>query len=429
MKLILFTPVIKSSAIARMACLVGRKLIENGYNLTVVRTENSSCYGEPIHPFGLNIVAWSDFDEIYHLTKTADVLIYQIGNHYPFHEGGVFWLSKLSGIVCLHDFYLTHLFKGWAQNNLAQAQLILKTWYGEKITREFFSFKNRESFIEWSYQNAPMTEWLCSMAEAIITHSSWHVERILNSCPGSVSSVPLPYESLLGEATSSSPLKKNNEFYVLTIGHMNTNKRVKSVIQAIGKNRFLRKKITYNLVGHITEEMKINLLTFAKKLKVKILISGEVNDVELIKAIDKADLISCLRWPALETASASAIEAMLSAKPILVTNTGFYQEIPDKCAIKIDPKNEIKELTFTLEKLVNKPDDLKNIALKGYSWSKKNFMLDNYVSKLINIFSSSEKNKVILDAFQFFAKQIHHWGVDLDLIGKDTLIESLSFFE
>ena len=121
----------------------------------------------------------------------------------------------------------------------------------------------------------------------------------------------------------------DERFRVLTIGHVNTNKRAEAVIRAIGASSVLRERTVYRLVGAIRPEIADKLARLARETGVNITISGEVDDESMVDAIRQADVVSCLRWPALEAASASTIEALLYGKSTIVTDTGFYSEIPD----------------------------------------------------------------------------------------------------
>lgn len=161
------------------------------------------------------------------------------------------------------------------------------------------------------------------------------LDRVLNSCSGPVYVVPLAYDAPNVEEMDFDI--KKDKLYILTVGHVNTNKRAASVIKALGKSRSLSKKSVYQLIGSITSQMRKELTALAKKNKVDLIISGEVDNTILARAIVKADVVTCFRWPTLEAASASTIKALLYGKATVVTNAGFYSEIPDECTIKINP--------------------------------------------------------------------------------------------
>ena len=63
MKLVIFTPAVKTSAIGRMSSLVTHTLVAEGHKVTVVRTENESCLDKPTHNFGTELIVWNDFGE------------------------------------------------------------------------------------------------------------------------------------------------------------------------------------------------------------------------------------------------------------------------------------------------------------------------------------------------------------------------------
>jgi glycosyltransferase involved in cell wall biosynthesis len=427
MKLMLFTPVVKSSAIGRMACLITQKLIAYGHEIVVVRTEEECFFNQPIHNFGTELVSWCEFERVNTLAQSADALIYQIGDNYGFHQGCIVWLEQLSGIVCLHDFFLGNLFHRWAQAHRPEADAILRNWYTPEVADQFFSYKNGESFIEGMHATSPMTEWICSMAQSTITHSDWGIERVLNSCAGQVRVVPLAYESKLIKNNVSTA--KNDKLRILTVGHINKNKRAANVIRAIGKNRLLCKKVIYQLIGYITPETRAELSTLAKKQKVNLIISGEVDDAILIDALDQANVISCLRWPALEAASVSAIEALWYGKPTMVTSTGFYSQIPDECAIKINPENEISEIKTVLEKLQANPQHLKELGQCGQQWAMQTFTADNYALKLIEVVLVTIRTGITANSLNYFSKLMHAWGGNNELIDQKYLIEPLAIFD
>ncbi len=80
---------------------------------------------------------------------------------------------------------------------------------------------------------------------------------------------------------------------------------------------------------------RLESLIDTHQLRQSVVIHGEVNDPTLQAFLRDADVISCLRWPALEGASASTIEGMLAGKPVIVTDVGFYQTLPGSCVLKV----------------------------------------------------------------------------------------------
>ncbi len=428
MKIALFTPTIQESAIARMACLITRALVVQGHEVVIVRTENECLHSSTTHDFRAELIPWNDADKVSRLALDADTLVYQMGNNYDFHHGCLEWLPRFPGIVCLHDCFLGRLFFDWAKLHRPQADATLRTWYGAEVAQRFFGYDNDDAF-KVARDAAPMTEWICSMADGVISHRHKGVERILNSCPGPVHIVPLACDApRLMSNNKRSCSSDNDKFRILTIGHINLNQRVDSVIRAIGNSSLLRQRSIYRLVGCIQPETVHELSALARNCRVDLVISGAVDDVTLAHAIDEADVISCLCLPSLEVALAPAVEAMFYGKPTIVTDTGLYSELPDSCVKKIDPDNEINSLQSALELLYKNLELRCDFGILGQEWAESKFTPGNYAQKLIDIVILSNKAKPIVAAANYFTGVMDRWGATENLLNLDNIVAPLRVF-
>jgi glycosyltransferase involved in cell wall biosynthesis len=428
MNILFFTPITKQSAIARMALLVANQLAAQAHQITIVRTEQADLFSFDNYDFKFPIITWHELDKFSKIMDNADIAIYQIGDCYNFHSGALHWLPLIPGIVCLHDFYLGHLFWQWAQSNYDQAKHILKTWYGQETANHFFEYSDSRSFIDGTHHKSPMTEWICSMALGVVTHSSWGSERVLNSCIGPVYVVPLPYTP---QHTPTIPEHSKQEIKLLTIGHINPNKQVEKIIQSIAKSQLLKDNLTYQLLGLIEDETKNLLSSMAQELGVKLVILGQVNDQTLSNVLSESDIVACLRWPVLEAASASAIEAMLYGKPVIVTDAGFYAEIPENCSFKVTPaalSNSSSDIIDILEKLVENPDLRKKIGQNAQKWSSKTFCASNYAQHLEEMSRIISKSKPTLAAIDYFSQILDKWDGS-NIFMSENILKNLSIFE
>jgi glycosyltransferase involved in cell wall biosynthesis len=427
MKFVMFTPAVEASAIGRMASLVTQTLITLGHTVVVVRAENSSLLRAKAHDFGTTVVPWTDTGHVEDLVRAAEMLIYQIGDNYTYHRGCLEWLHRAPGIVCLHDFFLGHLFCDWAQNNKPEALATLRAWYGDEATQLFLSYKNSDEFIEANKDQAPLTEWICSMASGVITHSSWGLQRVLASCAGPVRVVPLAYDA--PSSVKGSINHGTEEFNLLTVGNVNPNKRTESVIQAIANSAVLRSCTTYRVIGYITPSMAERLSALARALQVRLIISGEVSPASLSQAMNQADVICCLRWPSLEAASASAIEAMLYGRPVVVTDTGFYSELPDSCVRKIRMQNEIPELQQALEQLYENAAERMAMGIKAAEWAAATYKAENYASQLIEVSLAAQRAAPMLKAAQSLAGTLWQWEASQGLMALNDTLAPLGLFD
>lgn len=411
MNILFFTPVNEASAIARVSCLLTRELIALGHEVTVVSTEKTA-YG-PARDFGAAIMPWSDEPGIIRESSKAQLVVYQIGDNYNFHKGAIEWLPRLQGIVCLHDFYVANLFNAWGTERPDEARAVLRYWYGEAIASSFFEMARRSDFIEQTADKAPLTEWIASHALAVVSHSQWGMPRVRSACAGPVQIVPLPYNTTVNVQPAQFE-KHDDRLALLTVGHINANKRVASVIRAIGSSPSLRRRVNYRIVGPISPDAVLELSGLANALRVKLLISGVIDDETLAHAFAESDVVSCLRWPSLEAASASAIEAMLWGKPIIVTDTGFYKDLPDTLVAKIPPSNEIANIRAALERFDASPSERYMMGERARRWAAETFSSQKYAQSLVDLAGTLHENRPITVARAYFAKILADWGSNSD---------------
>lgn len=428
MKLVVFSPLVITSAIGRVTTLVVRALTDLGHECLIVRTEQDALAGSPLHPCGTELISWTDKAEVARVAAAADALVYQIGNNYEYHCGALHWLPNLPGIVCLHDFVVAHLFAGWAQSRPVEAARVLREWYGDEAAARFFSAKGQQEFMEDASSIHPLTEWICAMAQGVISHSHWGMARVARACAGPVRVVPLPYDAPAAIPVAGPHAPSDEVVNVLTIGHANTNKRIESVIHAIASSTILRSRVLYRLCGRIEASYALKLSTLARNLGVELIVSGEMDDSGLQIAINEADIACCLRWPSFEAASATAIEGLLYGKAVIVTDTSFYSELPDECVRKIQHQGEVVELKEALEDLCLHPGARHAMAVRGQQWARRTFSAPNYATQITDFAKLAAEASPALQMVSALLTQLRDWGGSSTLLNAEEIAAPLELF-
>jgi glycosyltransferase involved in cell wall biosynthesis len=210
---------------------------------------------------------------------------------------------------------------------------------------------------------------------------------------------------------------------------VNPNKRVESVIKAIGDSERLRARTLYEIVGRIEPEVADELGALARTLGVDLSIAGEVDDATLREAVRGADAVCCLRYPALESASASAIEAMLYGKAVVVLDTGFFRDLPDDCVRKVSPKREIVELSSALEALEADPAARIAQGERAAEWASRTFRADNYAQSLVHMGNAASAASPILAAGRYYVDTLLRWGATEQTLSAPEIVAPLRIFE
>lgn len=428
MRLVVFAPGLRKSAIGRVALLAEQELRSLGHTITLVRSEAEYLLDAESHPFGCDVLAWNAGAPVEQAIRDADAIIYHIGDNYEFHRGAVEWLPAVPGIVCLHDFFLGHLFWAWATGRRGRATEVLGRWYGPDIARAYFAYGNNREFIARTHRDAPLTEWICEMATGVITHSNWGCDRVLRACAGPVRAVPLAY---VAPAAGSAPeAAAEGTLRLITIGNVNPNKRVVSVITAIAADPILRGHIDYRIVGQVSEETSAVLTQLGQQTGARLALLGEVADDVLADEMAAADAVMCLRWPSLEGASASAIEAMMAGKPVIVTDTGFYAELPDQCVLKVDPLDEIGGIQRALSRLLDDRAAGRAMGNRAAAWAETIFSPANYARQTLAMVEDCAAAAAVLAGVNRFCGIAAEWSRSESLLpALDHIAASLSVFE
>ena len=426
MNLLVCTPVIRSSAIGRMAALVVHALTASGHEVSVVRTEKDGFSGSAAHDFACRPVSWTDRPAVTALAGSADACIYQIGDNEEFHRGCLEWMPRFPGLVSLHDIFLGNLFFGWAEGRRDEAEENLRFWYGAVAAQAFFSAAAAGDFIEQTRCVSPMTEWICAMARGVIIHSGFGADRVLASCPGPVYQVPLPVERpALPAGRPEARPAGDDRFRVLTVGHVNPNKRAESVIRAIGSSETVRARTVYRLVGKVAPARRVHLADLAETSGVMLEISGEVDNANLAGAFAEADVACCMRWPSLEGASGSTIEAMLWGKPAIVSNTGFYSELPGDCVIKIDPEDEVASCCAALERLHGDQGERRRIGEAARAWAEQVFSPANYAENLVGMARETNRLRPVFATLEGISRTLKRWRATEELLSLEETLAPL----
>ncbi len=425
MKIAWVTPYNTRSAIGRFSRLVAEGLSNAGHAITIVRSEAAAelLDGSDVLP-GTEVVRWDEACYEPDFWSSCDAVVHNIGNHYPFHAGAIELLKRFPGVVIVHDYFLLDLFRGWcaASGSRALGDRILDDLYGEATALRLHTIDGGPGFWEYACEHFPMTEWIGRLAHGAVAHSSFYADRLRRSCGGPVVVMPLAYNAL----SDFQPLtghEQSSDVTVLTIGDVNQNTRVELVIRAIGSSDVLRERCRYHVVGLVTDQERERLKAVARAVSFQNLqISGEVSDQILRAEIEAADLICCLRWPVFEGGSASAVEAMLSGRPVIVTDAGFFRDLPDDLVFKVDPQRELGTLTGQLTRLVLDPALRVAVGAKAAAWAKAAFSVDSYVARLVPLLEEVAQLRPTLGTAAHFG----HLFSDLGLLPNDPAVERLA---
>jgi glycosyltransferase involved in cell wall biosynthesis len=422
MKLAWFTPFSRNSAIARVSRAVTTELAKVAdLDLCYFDTDKTWDSSVSLKRYSSS-EAVSDRD-----LERYDLVIYNFGNYLPYH-GEIYSLSRRRpGICILHDFVMHHFFAAYFREHdrsLDTHALLMERAYGQEGRLAY----ERRVWESDEVIRFPLFEEVVRGALGVVTHSEFFKKRVTSCFEGPVTRIPLPYD-----ADRTSPVRSRKELgvdenhvLIVTVGHVNPNKRISDILAALVQLGPVAQRITYTIVGSCPVGYQAELEASIQRsgLQSVVRFVSHVSDEILRSYLSHADICINLRYPPMEGASASVIEEMLFGKAVVVNDVGFFSELPNECVMKIHPQ-AIDELAAALHKLVADAPLRKRLGDQARQFAEQEFRADRYAKELMEFAWEVRSAQPLLGLADRIALECNRMGVTSEMTIVETVAKEL----
>ena len=273
-----------------------------------------------------------------------DAAVYHMGNDHRYHEGIYEAALRSPGVLVLHDYSLQNFFVGLARERGDAAVYLdeLAHSHGEELRAEaeYTLARGALPAIQADPVGFPLNRRVTNRAEAIIVHSEWSRARLARTAPA----VPVrrinmhapPGAPARRQARGEGPARRRVE--LASFGHVTTEKGVGRTLRALAALREAY-DFHYTLVGQ-PDGFDVEEIVRTSGLADRVTITGFVSLAEFQRRIAETDIAVNLRDRTFGETSASVCRLMAAGVPVVVSNVGWFTELPDAAAIKIDPGPE-----------------------------------------------------------------------------------------
>jgi glycosyltransferase involved in cell wall biosynthesis len=188
-----------------------------------------------------------------------------------------------------------------------------------------------------------------------VAHSHYVADRVrATGYAGPVFVVPHPAWPVPAAAATD----VTGEPLIAAFGNLNESKRVPQLLEAFARLRTIRPGARLLLVG--AESPNFGVGRYLQRLGLDgsgVEVTGYVDEARLWALMAAADIHVNLRSPTMGETSGTAIRALSLGKPLVVSNLGWFAELPDAVALKVGvDDSELETLTASLELLATRPD-------------------------------------------------------------------------
>ena len=204
-------------------------------------------------------------------------------------------------------------------------------------------------------QDFPLAGEVLDRADGVICHSHY-VERLAREYgyDGPIWVVPMPAWPSVKLGARLAP---EGRFPVVAcLGHLNAAKRVPQLLDAFERVRRRFPDALLVLAGSAAPGLRLD----AGSLGDGVLRLDHQDEQDLWQLLADCDVCVSLRWPTMGETSGMAIRALSLGKPLVVSDAGWFSELPDSVAAKV-PVDELEVATLAafLERLAE-DDDLRS---------------------------------------------------------------------
>lgn len=290
--------------------------------------------------------------------RGTDVVLYHVGNNPDAHGWIVDALRKQRGVVVLHEFVLHHLIAGLTLGRNDSDAYLNAMQRDAGVVGRMLAHGIIDHLLPpiWEDQahEFPLAGEILDRADGIICHSHY-VEQLARQYDyeGPIWVVPMPAWPTVELGERIAP--EGRHPVIACLGHLNASKRVPELVEAFVRLRRRFPEALLVLGGSAVPSLRLDELgPDAGVLRLDYL-----SERELWQLLADCDIAVSLRWPTMGETSGMVIRTMSLGKPLVVSDTGWFSEIPDSVAAKVPVDEfEVPTLAAFLERLA-RDDDLR----------------------------------------------------------------------
>ena len=303
--------------------------------------------------------------------RGADIALYHVGNNPDAHAWIVDALRRVPGVVVLHDFVLHHLVAGMTVGR-GDGHGYLDAMEREGgVVGRLLAHGVLDKRIPPLWESRPEEYHLAGevldLATGLIVHSRYVEERARAAgYEGPVWRIPHPAwqppaERLSGsEPLSGTPL-------IGSFGNVNASKRIPQLLEAFARLRRDRPDARLLLVGAVSPgfdlDRRLQRLGLSDEGIVR---EAYVEEDRLWALMAACDVCVNLRSPTMGETSGSVIRQLSLGRPVVVSDVGWFAELPDDVALKVPvDATETETLYAALELLARDEGARASMAAAG----------------------------------------------------------------
>lgn len=279
----------------------------------------------------------------------ADAVVYQMGNHPTYHGWMLPLMDQVPGVLHLHDLVLHHMVAGvlMEESRLSgdDYPLALENWHSAvEIGTAAHALRygnpiwGRDEVVDY-----PLHQVATKLATEVVVHSNYAADKIADAFPW----LPITVLPQLYPVVATHRVR-GSLGTIAVLGGGQRNRRFDWIVRALTElDHDLAGPLVLEVAGEVEPDVQLQLDGLRSLHNVKLVNHGRVSDDEFFEVFERADLMIALRQPTMGETSAVVSKALQAGLPTIVSDHGWYAELP-ACVKKIPPVDDCPQALAAL---------------------------------------------------------------------------------
>jgi glycosyltransferase involved in cell wall biosynthesis len=267
----------------------------------------------------------------------ADVALYHVGNDPDAHGWIVDALQKRRGVVVLHEYVLHHLIAGITIGRGNGRAYLDAMERDLGVAGRLLGLGVLDNLLPLLWETQPERFPLCGTvldrADGLIVHSRYVAEKARSA--GYVGRITRAGHPAWPMHAVEPATDVQGEPLVGCFGFLNMNKRIPELLEAFASFRRERPGARLLLVGGAGERFDVERRLERLGLTDGVERIDYVPEERLWSLMAACDVLVNLRYPTMGETSGSVIRALSLGKPLVVSDVGWFSELPDDAVLKV----------------------------------------------------------------------------------------------
>ena len=297
--------------------------------------------------------ASDDFDP-----SLFDTVLYQVGNN-GWHDFVYETALRHPGVVVMHEANLHHLIADLTiKRGDWDAYVRECEWNGGAAARAFAERVRRlETGPDYEL---PLTRRILEGARGVVVHSRF-MERQIRSAGFTGPLAVIPHGAWIPNGERAGYREKLGLPDAVPLagifGFLKPYKRIAEILRAFQRLIRVMPDARLILVGEVHPDLAIEPMIRSLGLSKHVRILGFTSMEEFVGYLSACDVVLNLRFPTVGESSGTLLRALGLGKPVLVSEVGAFQELPDEVCVKVPVGASEEDLIFEyLNLLLSRPE-------------------------------------------------------------------------